>query len=158
MNYRLFQPGDFPPLYAIEGACFMPPLRFGRRYMRELIESPTSATWIAEEEGCLVGFAIVDWTIENDETIAYIQTIEVSPTHRRRGIGLQILKCVEASAIGAGASSVWLHVDAENAPAISLYGAHGYLLQGRHANYYARGRPAEIYARSLSQTCATGGV
>ncbi len=50
MLYRLYQPGDFPALYAVEELCFEPPFRFSRTYMRQLIESPNAATWIAEEE------------------------------------------------------------------------------------------------------------
>ena len=48
MHYRLYRPADFPQLYAIELACFQPPIRFSRRYMQRLIANPDSATWIAE--------------------------------------------------------------------------------------------------------------
>ena len=46
--------------------------------------------------------------------------------------------------------AIWLHVDAENAPAIRLYQAHGYQKQGREEHYYARHRPAEIYSKPLT--------
>ena len=150
MHYRLFQPGDFAQLYAIEQVCFQPPLRFGRRYMRQLIESPASATWIAEEEGKMAGFAIVEWTLEPGHEAAYIPTLEVSPDHRRLGIGLELLRRLEQAAIDARAGLIWLHVDAENEPAIRLYRAEGYRLQGRHEHYYARHRAAEVYSKQLA--------
>lgn len=149
MHYRLYHPDDFAQLYAIEEVCFQPPLRFGRRYMRDLVNSPDSDTWIADENGRLAGFAIVEVTSEAENRIAYIQTIEVAPEHRQRGIGAELLRRLEASAHARGAAAVWLHVDAHNAFAIRLYRAHGYQQQGRQEHYYARGRTAEIYVKPL---------
>ena len=160
MHYRLYQPADFAQLYAIEEVCFQPPLRFGRRMMRELIESPSSAVWVADEDGRLAGFAIVEWNLEPGHSTAYIPTIEVLPQQRRRGIGVELLHRLEASALSAGAGLIWLHVDAENDPAIGLYRAEGYRQQGRHEHYYARYRAAEIYMKELNAkpTVAAGGT
>jgi ribosomal protein S18 acetylase RimI-like enzyme len=149
VNYRLYIPADFGPLYAIEEACFQPPLRFGRRYMRQLVDSREAATWIAEQDGQMAGFAIVEWTREQDEIVAYIETLEVAPASRRQGVGGELLQRVEASAQSAGAALIGLHVDAENAAAIRLYETHGYLLQGKQENYYARSRAALVYRKRL---------
>lgn len=149
VRYRLYQPADFAPLYAIEEACFQPPLRFPCAYMRSLVESSSAATWIAEQDGGMTGFAIVEWVREGDETVAYIQTLEVSPEARQRGIGAELLSRLESSAQSAGADLIWLHADAENAPAIRLYESHGYRLEGREENYYPNRRPALIYAKQL---------
>ena len=150
MLYRPYEPRDFAALYAIEEICFEPPLRFSRAYMRRLVGSAGAATWIAEEDGELAGFAIVDWNSSGPGAVAYIQTIEVAPQHRGLGAGSELLLRVEASAMAAGARLIWLHVDAENAAAIRLYEAHGYQRQGREEHYYARHRPALIYAKPLA--------
>jgi len=151
MRYRAYRPDDFAALYAIEEACFQPPLRFSRAYMRRLVSSSDAATWIAEEEeGQMAGFAIVEWSGEAGARAAYIQTIEVAPEKRRLGVGAALMRCVEQSAQSAGARMIWLHVDAENANAIRLYEAHGYGCKGREANYYPRGRAALMYAKSLA--------
>jgi ribosomal-protein-alanine N-acetyltransferase len=152
--YRLYRPEDFSQLYAIEEACFQPPFRFPRRTMRQLVDSPRSATWIAEEEDQMTGFAIVEWPGESDQVIAYIETLEVALAHRKRGIGAELLCRIEASAIAAGAQALWLHVAEENAVAIRLYQAHGFLSQGREDNYYGPGMPALIYAKPLETTPA----
>ena len=149
LQYRPYQPGDFPQLYAIEEVCFQPPLRFSRRYMRDLVARPGAATWIAEEDSSMAGFAVVDFAPEPQGTIAYIQTIEVLPAHRNRGIGAGLIRRMEDSALAVGAALIWLHVDAENDAAIRLYRAHGYQRQGRQDHYYARGRAAEIYVKPL---------
>jgi len=148
--YRPYTPDDFAQLYAIEEICFEPLDRFSRAYMRRLVSSQAAATWVAEDSGRLVGFAIVDWRMDSGELLAYIQTIEIAPEGRRRGTGAELLRRIEDSAHHAGARNIWLHVDAENRPAISLYQSHGYLCQGRDENYYGRGRAGLIYAKRLT--------
>ena len=149
MNYRLFEPDDFDELYEIEEVCFQPPLRFSRRYMHQLIASPSAAIWIAESHGHLSGFGIVEWSEQAVGIFAYIQTIEVAPQDRGRGIGSELMRRLEGSANAEGAVAIWLHVDETNAPAIQLYRSHGYQHTGRTENYYTRGRAAEIYIKHL---------
>jgi ribosomal-protein-alanine N-acetyltransferase len=150
MHYRAYQPGDFPQLYAIEQECFQPPFRFPRRYMQQLVTSPAAATWIAEENEQMTAFAIVEWTSESGNTIAYIQTLEVAPAHRKRGIATELLHRLETSASTAGATAISLHVAESNASAIHLYHAHGYQPQGKEENYYAHGIPALTYFKTLN--------
>ena len=152
MLYRLFQPADFAQLYAIEEICFQPPLRFSRAYMRRLVDSPTTATWIAEENRQLDGFAIVDLEASSDPRAAYIQTLEVMPDSRRRGVGAELLRRIESSAFEAGVRTIWLHVDTENSSAIRLYEAHGYTRQGREEHFYARHRPAFIHRKTIKSS------
>jgi len=147
--YRLYNPGEFASLYAIEEICFQQPFRFGRRYMRNLVESAGTATWIAEEDGRMAGFAIAEWAEGRSGVAAYIQTIEVLPEARGRGVGAELLVRLEGSARAAGAGLIWLHVDAENAGAIRLYEARGFHPEGRAENYYPKGRAALIYSKTL---------
>ncbi len=152
MLYRLFKPEDFAALYVIEDACFPPPLRFSHAYMRQIIRNDNSATWIAERNGRMAGFAIVDWMWNEGAPVAYIQTIEVAADQRRQGVGEELLRCVETSALAAGARTIWLHVDQENSAAIRLYERRGYASQGRAEHYYARNRAALIYSKQLVQS------
>jgi ribosomal protein S18 acetylase RimI-like enzyme len=175
--YRPYTPEDFAALYAIEELCFEPLFRFGRRSMRQFVSRSNAATWLAAEDGALKGFAIVEWTerklrlsgggplprecknvLPGDEPsslerksciAAYIQTIEVAPEARGRGIGSALLGHLEGSALAAGAELIRLHVDAENAEAIRLYEARGYRCQGRREGYYPLGRAALIYMKRL---------
>jgi ribosomal protein S18 acetylase RimI-like enzyme len=145
MLYRPYRSTDFAALYAIEEVCFQSPLRFGRRYMREIVGAVDAATWIAEVDDQMAGFAIVEWA----EGGAYIQTLEVLPERRGSGIGGELLRRVEGAAKDAGAELIWLHVDGENGRAIRLYERHGYGYKNRQENYYARGRAALVYAKRL---------
>jgi ribosomal-protein-alanine N-acetyltransferase len=147
--YRLYTPRDFDSLYAIEELCFKPRFRFSRDYMRQIVCDPNSVTWIAEEDGQMGGFAIVEWARGASGAIGYIQTIEVAPDRRKQGTGRELLRRIENSARAASAQAIWLHVYAENAPAIRLYESSGYLLEGREEDYYAPGHAALIYGKPL---------
>ncbi len=154
MRYRLYQSGDFPALYAVEELCFEPAFRFSCTYMQQLIESPKAATWIAEDgpepKIDLIGFSIVEWPAGQSESAAYIQTLEVHPAFRGRGIGAELLGHAESSARAASAHSIALHVDVENAAAIHLYESRGYTRRGREEHYYARHRAAFIYTKPFA--------
>ena len=149
MDYRLYREDDFTELYEIELACFEPPVRFSRNTMRQLIRDPASKTWIAEEQEEMAGFAIIFWAQPPEQPLAYIQTLEVAPTQRKRGIAGKLLRRLEESARMAGAHVIWMHVAETNTPAIRLYEAHGYSQQGREENYYAKDIAALLYAKPV---------
>jgi ribosomal-protein-alanine N-acetyltransferase len=147
--YRPYIPQDSPTLYAIEEACFQPPHRFSRSYMRQIVRQPRVATWIAERDTRMLGFAIVEWGRELENRFAYIQTLEVLPEARGLGIGAELLRRLEDSARNAASHAIWLHVDAKNSAAMRLYQKHGYQLGGREQDYYGHNRPGLVYAKSL---------
>ncbi len=149
MIFRLYVPADFDRLYAVEELCFDPLLRFGRRQMWQLVGCSDAATWIAEEQGQMAGFAIIEWAQRRNGIAAYLETIEVVPEARGRGVGRQLLLRVEDSARQAGAGRIWLHVEATNEAAIRLYETQGYRSEGRRENYYPEGRAALLYGKRL---------
>lgn len=147
--YRRYASGDFASLYAIEQVCFHPPHRFSRGYMRQLIGQADSATWIAENDGRMCGFGLVEWTRKREGTLAYVQTLEVLPESRAQGLGAELLRLLEHSARDAEAETISLHVSVENAVAIRLYERHGYCMSRREENYYGRDKPAHVYVKRL---------
>jgi [ribosomal protein S18]-alanine N-acetyltransferase len=147
--YRLYKPGDFAALYAIEEVCFEPPHRFSRSYIRQLTRQSDAATWVAEDAEQMRGFGIVEWSHQEAEIIAYVQTLEVLPEARGQGVGAEMLQRMEWSAIAAGAEAIWLHVDAENGAAIRVYERAGYMANGMQDDYYGRGRAALVYGKEL---------
>ena len=151
MRSRPYQPADFEPLYAIEEACFLPPMRFTRAYMRRILMSCTGAAWVAEDARGLAGFAVSSLQRSVASAVAYIETIEVCEERRGQGIGAELLARIEESARAAGLDAVALHVDQENAAAIRLYEAAGYTQTGREANFYPDRRPALVYVKPLSE-------
>jgi ribosomal protein S18 acetylase RimI-like enzyme len=153
--YRPYAPQDFDRLYLLEEACFEPPFRFGRGYMRQLVNRANVATWIAEEADQMAGIAILEWTVARRGIRAYLQTLEVAPEARGRGVGRELLCHLEGSAASVGAQMIWLHVDAENSTAVRLYERQGYHYAGRREDYYPLGRAALVYGKRLKAE-ATG--
>ncbi len=144
-------PEDFAALYAIEEACFEPPFRFGRRTMKKLVDAPDSATWIADDDDAMAGFAIVEWSQKLHGVSAYIETLEVAPAFRRHGVAGALMQRVEASARAAGATVLWLHVAAENIAAIRLYESHGFVYEGSEEHFYAPDRGAHVYRKAITE-------
>jgi ribosomal-protein-alanine N-acetyltransferase len=149
MRIRAYTPDDFAALYAIEELCFEPRFRFSRSYMKRLLGAPNAAAWVAEDDGTPAGFAIVEWSPGASNTSAYIQTIEVAPAFRRRGIGVALLSRCEESALASGAELLWLHVADKNAEAIQMYECAGYQRIDTEEHYYAPERHAYLYRKSL---------
>jgi ribosomal-protein-alanine N-acetyltransferase len=149
MIFRTYTPDDFDALYALEERCFDPTFRFPRPTLRSLVRRPNSATWIAEDDESVAGFAIIHWNKKEPGTPAYIQTIEVDPDARNRGVGGELLRRIEQAAREAGATLIWLHVDAKNADAVRLYERRGFCLNGREEDFYPMGRAALIYIKEL---------
>lgn len=149
MIYRPYAPDDFDRLYALEEACFEPPVRFDREYMCQLVSRWDAATWIAEVAGQMAGFAIVKWAAGRSGVRAYIETLEVAPDARRCGVGRELLSRIEGSARQAGARLIWLHVEEVNDAAIRLYEGQGYRCESREEDYYPMGRAALVYAKRL---------
>ncbi len=68
---------------------------------------------------------------------AEVLTLATSPAHRRRGLARAALVAFEAAARGLGATTVFLEVAEDNAPARAFYAALGYAQVGRRPGYYA---------------------
>jgi ribosomal protein S18 acetylase RimI-like enzyme len=140
---------DFSALYAVEERCFEPRFRFGRGYMQHLLKGAESAAWVAEEDGVMAGFAIVALNRNLRKDGGYLQTIEVLPEFRSRGIGEKLLSLAEVSVLTRSVQTMSLHVDEDNDSAIRLYERCGYRRRGRKDNFYARGRSALLYVKQL---------
>ena len=136
-------------LYAIEEACFEPPLRFSRALMRSLAYDPQCRTWLGIVDNIRAGFAIAGLSNDDDATSAYIWTIEVLPSLRRMGVARQLLVRMEESAREAGCLAIELHVSERNAAGLALYEADGYVRTGVDAEYYGRRENAFRYRKAL---------
>ena len=81
---------------------------------------------------------------------AEILTLGVAPHLRRQGVARALLTDFFARARRAGATRIMLEVAADNAAALALYRALGFVHQGTRQNYYRRGAAASMDAWRLS--------
>lgn len=72
-------------------------------------------------------------------TEAEILTVGVAPWARRRGVGRALMVAAIGVAQASGACEVFLEVDVDNAPAVTLYEGLGFARAGLRKDYYDRG-------------------
>jgi [ribosomal protein S18]-alanine N-acetyltransferase len=81
---------------------------------------------------------------------AEILTLAVRPEARRAGLGLILVKAAADAAADTGASTLFLEVAEDNAPARALYARAGFSQVGKRPRYYARPGAAAVDALLLS--------
>ncbi len=110
-----------------------------RRYIRALNRHPDAALYVAELEG---GELVGRLSLMRDPHPSSCHVADlglmVAASHRRRGIGSQLLETAESWARAAGISKLELHVFPHNGPAIALYAKHGYEREGLRLRHYRR--------------------
>lgn len=91
------------------------------------------------------GFAIMRFGREE----ANLDLLAVGPGHRRRGVGRELVRWLEESALVAGVSIVRLQVRADRPDAQAFYRSLGYRQWHRVAGYYGHRRTAVYMAHDL---------
>ena len=117
--------------------------------MQEFLNSPDVVSFIAESAGVPAGFALVDAPAAH-RGIADLVAIAVDLRHRRTGIGRALLARVIASREGKKDPSLLvLTVADDNAPAITLFRAHGFEMIPGSPGSYAGGQTSRRMAKPV---------
>ena len=101
------------------------------------VSYPESYYLVAREDGAsdLCGYGGLR-AARTDAWQGDIQTLAVSPEHRRGGLGRTLLRALIAEASARGATEVFLEVRADNEAALALYGAEDFEAIDRRVGYY----------------------
>jgi ribosomal-protein-alanine N-acetyltransferase len=129
---------DLQNLVALERECFTTEA-YTERQIRDLLESPKAIAFLAKIDADIVGFVISVVEEFEGAKIGHIVTIDVAIKHRRKGIGLTLLKAAEDALSNRKARTVYLEVRADNTSALQLYRKQGYVKTEILENYYSRG-------------------
>jgi ribosomal-protein-alanine N-acetyltransferase len=124
-------------LYEIEKECFVEEA-FTKRQISLLLTDYNSISLMAKEEGKIVGFIVGTIYPDGKLVNGHILTIDVLPSHRRKGIGQMLLQEMEKIFVQKGVEACLLEVREGNAAALSLYHKLGYEEIGRLENYYGK--------------------
>ena len=146
---------DLDAVTAISAASFAGP--WSRRAFAAELRNPHSRAWVAEApvaagRPAVVGM-IVLWLLPPEAEIA---TFAVHPHWRGRGLGRALLRHALAWVCRRGdVQRVFLEVRVDNAPALALYRAFGFVEVGRRRGYYhtPQGR---IDALVMRRPCGLG--
>jgi ribosomal-protein-alanine N-acetyltransferase len=112
----------------LHAACFHRPPPWSERAIAALLDTP-GAFAVTTAHGFALGRSAAD-EVE-------LLTLAVSPDARRQGQGRALLRAFEQAARDRGAKDAFLEVAADNAAALALYRAAGYVPAGRRPDYYA---------------------
>lgn len=130
IRIRRAQPEDIAPVAELEKRCFSRPWS----YQSFIFELESRDAWfsVAEDDGRIVGFAILHRFIDEGELF----NIAVDESFRRMGIGEMLLGNVIEGAKRYNIGKIFLEVRKSNDPARSLYAKHGFEVCGLRKNYY----------------------
>jgi ribosomal-protein-alanine acetyltransferase len=137
---------DLEALVEIEQRCFESD-RLSRRSFRHFLASDTAECLVAEENGRLLGYALV--LFHGRTALARLYSMAVAPEQRGRGLGRALLQAAEAAALDGGAAVMRLEVNPSNAAAVALYRSAGYVDFGIYRAYYEDDSDALRMAHAL---------
>jgi ribosomal protein S18 acetylase RimI-like enzyme len=137
---------ELPDLYEIEKGCFRAPFLWTQTTFNKSILSAVKKNnvWVADENGKILGFLLADKEFGK----GYIDTVDVSPKARGRGIATKLIGLYEAAAKKRGLAEIKLEVSVEN-PAQVLYFKLGYRVAAFRRHYYKLHYHALTMAKKL---------
>ena len=125
---------DLDKLFEIEKQCFQR-TAFTKQQITHLLTNSDAICLVSRVKGEIVGF-VIGIMPKKKARRGHILTIDVLPTHRRRGIGLSLLQNIEKAFKDKNVNICRLEVREDNIEALSLYEKSGYKKIGKLHNYY----------------------
>jgi ribosomal protein S18 acetylase RimI-like enzyme len=129
---------DLQNLVDLERECFTTEA-YTKEQIRDLIDHPNAMAFQAEINGDIAGFVISLLEDSEGTKLGHIVTIDVAVKHRRKGVGLTLLKTAEDALSMRETRTVYLEVRADNTSALQLYRKQGYVKTEILENYYSSG-------------------
>ncbi len=134
---------DIEKIAELEKACFTDP--WSKKDFEGAFSSSVTEGLVAFQDGDLVGYGLIAIVFED----ADVANIAVSPLHRKKGLGKQLLEGLLTTAKARGVKRVFLEVRVSNAPAILLYKGFGFQTVNVRKKYYPDGEDAYLMALEL---------
>lgn len=121
---RLLGPADLRLIEQAGPDVFDDPVRVARA--SEFLADPRHHLAAALDRGRLVGFASgVHYVHPDKPPELFVNEVGVSPSHRRRGIGVRLVRALLEHARTLGCRNAWVATEPDNAAARALYAAAG---------------------------------
>ncbi len=130
MRIRELRREDLPALRILEDRCFSD--AWSDALLEDLPDSGFDRCRVLEDGTKVIGY--VNIRVLGDE--AELMRICILPEYRGQGLSGGLLESGMEDMIRCGAKEATLEVRAGNLPAVRLYEAHGFVLEGRRKNYY----------------------
>ena len=129
---RDYADGDFPALFKLDQSCFAAGISYSKTTLKYFLDLPSADCLVAEDGKRIVGFVLS----EENPPLAHIITLDVAETHRRQGLGSQLLAELEKNFAYRGIRSVLLETAIDNDVAVAFWKRHGYRVEAVLKRYY----------------------
>jgi ribosomal protein S18 acetylase RimI-like enzyme len=147
VRLRDYQSQDFDRLWQLDQVCFPEDISYSRPELRMFLSLRSAFCFVAEKNGLILGFVIVDSRANRP---GYIVTIDVAPEARRGGVASALLQAAEKRLRTSGVTGIRLEVAENNQSAIAFYKGHGFVQIGRKVGYYSGRLDAISMKKELS--------
>jgi tRNA threonylcarbamoyl adenosine modification protein YeaZ/ribosomal-protein-alanine acetyltransferase len=146
IKFRELTALDLVPAAAIEQQIYGKSAWSLAQFKEEFAKAPKTAHYIAAEyEGELIGYAGIFFISD----VADIHTITVNESHRRKGVGRELLKRLMDWARVKNANAIMLEMRLGNDLARPLYEQNGFYEVSKRENYYGPGLTAVVMRKEL---------
>jgi len=125
---------EIDAIVEIEKKCFPGKVAYSKCKLEYLILNVNSDCLVEKEDGVIRAFLIV--TYRQRSLTCNIETIDVDPSFKNRGIGLKLLKAAEVEMKRRGMRWSQLEVSEGNEVALKVYKNAGYVFKERLEGYY----------------------
>ena len=126
---------EIDAIFEIEQKCFPEKVAYSKRQLEHLILNANSDCLVEKQDGLIRAFLIVTYYRQRSLT-CNIETIDVDPAFKNKGIGLKLMEAAEIEAKRRGMRWSQLEVSEGNEAALKLYKKAGYTFKERIEGYY----------------------
>ena len=133
-DIQLAEADEIDRIFEIEQKCFPEEVAYSKRQLEYLILNANSDCLVEKQDGVIRAFLIV--TFRRGSLTCNIETIDVDPAFKNKGIGLKLLKAAETDMKRRGIRWSQLEVSEGNESALQLYKKAGYNFKERIEGYY----------------------
>jgi len=119
---RQYEARDFAALFKLDQACFPPGIAYSKFLLQYFLGLPAADCLVAQDNRKIAGFILA----EENPPLAHIITLDVAASHRRTGLGTELLKEMEKHFRYHGVRAVLLETAVDNESGIAFWQHHGY--------------------------------
>lgn len=140
---------DLEILYSIERQCFTAEA-FTKEQLVYLLENPRAISLIARIDDQIAGFIIGLIHNHGKTRTGHVYTLDVAVKHRRKGVGLRLLRELEERFVEKGVEICCLEARKGNVAALELYRKQGYMEVNVLKDFYSEGIDGVRLVKRLS--------
>ena len=133
-NIQLANANEIEAIFEIEQKCFPGKAGYSKRQLEHLIWNANSDCLVEKQDSVVRAFLIV--TYRQGSLTCDIETIDVDPAFKNKGIGLKLLEAAETDMKRRCMQRSQLEVSEGNDAALNLYKKAGYTFKERIEGYY----------------------